>query len=136
MFGVGLVVLIGVMFWLISYVEQWLRLQAESVVGLCVMSGICVYAMLSFLYVLAVFGPYESSIRIRLIRELYEHPEGLSWKQILQQYNSCMILTIRLERLLSSGDILYDGQCYKLKRKGNIFCWLEFGSEFLRKIYH
>ena len=48
----------------------------------------------------------ETARRVRLVRELYECPEGLSETEILQRYNSKEILTVRMARLVKNGQII------------------------------
>jgi len=55
----------------------------------------------------------ETARRIRLVRELYTSPEGLSETEILRRYNSRDILTARMARLLGNGQlILRDGRYF------------------------
>jgi hypothetical protein len=54
----------------------------------------------------------ETARRIRLLRELYEHPGGLSEAELLARYDSRGILAARMERLLSSGQLLLRGGRY------------------------
>jgi len=48
----------------------------------------------------------ETARRIRLVRELYENPGGLSEAELLQRYNSREILAARMSRLLGNGQII------------------------------
>lgn len=54
----------------------------------------------------------ETARRIRLVREIYESPGGLSEAGILQRYNSREILAARMARLLGSGQIILRGGRY------------------------
>ena len=54
----------------------------------------------------------ETARRIRLVRELYEKPEGLSEEELLARYNSRDILAVRMERLLGNGQIVLRGGRY------------------------
>jgi hypothetical protein len=55
----------------------------------------------------------ETARRIRLVRELYESPDGLSETEILHRYNSREILSARMARLLGSGQLLLrDGRYF------------------------
>lgn len=92
------------------------------------------YGLLGFHYVVGVFGPYESSIRLRLIRELYkDHPVGASLEQILNRYNAQMVLKRRLDRLMCSGDLVSESSIYKLKNRKNYFTITDFIVAALRK---
>jgi len=48
----------------------------------------------------------ETARRVRLLRELYENPDGLTEAELLSRYNSREIVPVRLARLLGSGQIL------------------------------
>jgi hypothetical protein len=83
-----------------------------------------------------VFGTYESSIRLRLARELYrQHPKKVALKEILAHYNAGVILKGRLERLTSSGDLSFNGKHYHYKGRQNVFSIIDLISTFLRKVY-
>jgi hypothetical protein len=60
----------------------------------------------------------EASVRIRILRELQESKEGLSRAEILKHYNAETILSARLERLVSSGQIrLREGRYFSDRPK-------------------
>ena len=48
----------------------------------------------------------ETARRIRILRELYETPEGLSQEEILKHYNAKHVVDMRLRRLLGNGQII------------------------------
>ena len=80
------------------------------------------YSLLSFLYVLCVFGPYESSIRLRLIRELYrQHPQAVTLSQLYERYNNTVILKRRIARLLAAGSITVRGGKYQVSGRPSFF---------------
>ena len=54
----------------------------------------------------------ETARRIRLVRELYESPDGLSEADLLRRYNSREILAARMSRLLANGQIISRGGRY------------------------
>ena len=55
----------------------------------------------------------ETARRIRLLRELYDNPSGLSREEILRRYNAQEIIDTRIRRLVNNGQILlHDGRCY------------------------
>ncbi len=81
-----------------------------------------IYALLSFLYVLCVFGPYESSIRLRLIRELYRrYPQGLTLGELYERYNNRVILNRRIARLLAARSITVCGGKYRVTNRPSFF---------------
>ncbi len=78
--------------------------------------------LLCFVYVLCIFGPYETSVRMRLIREIAgAEDKGISLDELLQRYNAEIITRIRLKRLMGSGDVIEKAGFYKLGRQGNFF---------------
>jgi hypothetical protein len=54
--------------------------------------------------------------RIRIIRELYTSSKGLTLNELLQRYNARDMIDKRLERLLSSGQIVYKDGKYHIGR--------------------
>ncbi len=80
------------------------------------------YSLMAFLYVLFILGPYESSVRLRIVQEMDRYyPKGCSLAALLQAYNTEIILKRRLGRLMEAGDISYDGHLYHLKKEINLF---------------
>lgn len=81
-----------------------------------------VEGLMCFVYVLCVFGPYETSVRMRLIREVARSPSaGISMEELLARYNNEGIVNVRLQRLTGSGDIIEKNGFYQTGRKGNFF---------------
>jgi hypothetical protein len=48
----------------------------------------------------------ETARRIRIMRELYDSPEGLSIDGLSERYNAKMIIEYRLSRLISNGQLV------------------------------
>ncbi len=94
-----------------------------------------ILGLLVFVHVLCLFGPYETSIRLRLIRELYHGPSsGMSAEELLQNYNAIFILEKRLRRLIASGELIQQGEIYQIKKNVNIFFFIDFIVRNLQKI--
>ena len=94
------------------------------------------FGLLCFCYVICIFGPYESSIRLRLIRDIYERQgPSVSWADLTQTYNDEIILKIRLDRLAAAGDLTFDGTRYQIRKKQNIFSFLARISRVMKKMY-
>lgn len=51
----------------------------------------------------------ETARRIRLMRELVESPQGLTYEQILQKYNAKEMVDRRIDRLTSKAQIIKRG---------------------------
>ncbi len=93
------------------------------------------YSCLAYIYTICVFGPYESSIRIRIVRELYrQYPKLISWKELSNHYNIDMILRRRLDRLVRSRDFIFDGKFYTAVRKVNMFSILKIVGKKLSEL--
>ncbi len=121
--SIQILFLLGLMinFWL-SWGLEW-----EIVFLSCL-----IYGLSSFVYILCVFGPYETSVRLRVL-SLLDSNQGKSLEEILDQYNSQSILEVRLSRLLGAQDIVYDGQFYYCSKKFNAFFLIDSIARWLNK---
>ncbi|OGG12646.1 hypothetical protein A3D77_03965 [Candidatus Gottesmanbacteria bacterium RIFCSPHIGHO2_02_FULL_39_11] len=82
-------------------------------VWIVLLSGI-IYGLLAQIYILAVFGVIESSIRIRVLSEIVSYGlKGVSYKNLLKKYNKKIIIDKRLGRFVQSGELIYDENYYK-----------------------
>ncbi len=94
-----------------------------------------IYGLLCFLYVLYIYGPYESSIRIRILREFTDvYPKGLKREELLRNYNDEKILRTRLDRLVGSGDIVNREGRLWIGSQRSIFLMMERIAQFLRRV--
>ena len=101
---------------------------------LCAGLSLGIYFLLVFLYILCIFGPHESSVRLRLVRELDKYyPEPCPEKLLKQSYNAQAILRRRLARLQATGDIIFDGQYYRVHKQWNFFVFADQASGFLKR---
>lgn len=97
--------------------------------------SLIIFGILAFLYILCIFGPFESSIRMRLIHELsLVYPKGLTYDAMLKRYNADMMLQRRLDRLTVSGDLRQEGPLYLPGKRFNFFLLKESLGEGIRKI--
>lgn len=93
----------------------------------CLLISFVIYGLTSFLYIICIFGPFETSVRSRILRELCScYPEGFSYQQILTKYNNRVIIQRRLDKLLCASKVSFDGQFYRLKKKMTFFSLTEF----------
>lgn len=77
-----------------------------------VVTNLIIFVGMAYCYFGIVNGG-DTSIRIRMLRELIQYPDGLSIAEMYQIYNAEQILNIRLERLTINGQvILKDGKYY------------------------
>ncbi len=94
-----------------------------------------VFGFAAFHYILFIFGPHESSIRLRILREIDRcHPNPCTQDQLLKAYNANIILKRRLDRLLTDGNIVFDGQRYQLTLKPSFFMLVDRIAGGLSKI--
>ncbi len=92
----------------------------KSITGVGV--SLVLLGLLLFVYILCLFGPYETSIRMRLIREIAKAgDEGASLEHILGQYNARIMLDNRLKRLTGSGDVVIQDGIYRIEQHHNAF---------------
>ena len=79
--------------------------------GFLLIANLTIYASLGYCYFhFSNLG--ETARRIRLVRELNDSPDGLSMKDILERYNSRMIVDVRLGRLINNGQIYVKNERY------------------------
>ncbi len=92
------------------------------------------YSLLVFIYILGVFGIMESSIRIRLLTEVAgKGKKGLPLSKLLTYYNRETIIQKRLNRFVSSGDLLYKNGTYRATERYSLFL---LPSQMLRFIWN
>jgi len=84
--------------------------------------AILIEGLMCLVYVLCIFGPYETSVRMRLIREIARGSSaGISMEELLARYNHETIVNVRLRRLVGSGDIIEKDGFYHSGHKKNFF---------------
>jgi len=81
-----------------------------------------IQGLLCFVYVLCVFGPFETSVRMRLVHEIFHGGAGgISLEGLLGRYNTEKIVNIRLQRLIGSGDVVEKDGLYRVANDKNFF---------------
>jgi len=73
--------------------------------------NILIYLCLSYNY-FHFINMGETARRIRIIREIYEAPEGLHEAELLNQYNARQMVELRMGRLLSKGQVIQKDNRY------------------------
>lgn len=77
-----------------------------------VCANLIIYLCFSYAY-FCLINMGETARRIRLLRELYDTPVGLTKEKILKRYNAEEIINLRIVRLLNNGQIiLRNGRYY------------------------
>ncbi len=107
-FGAGLlgILLIEMRVW-----YEFLSLTKIDILFVLVVN-IITYSLLGYCYFHFV-NLGETARRIRILRELYEHKEGLTKTEILERYNAREILENRMSRLVNKRQIfLRNGRYY------------------------
>jgi len=76
------------------------------------LANFIIYSLLGYCYFNFVcLG--ETARRIRILRELLDAGEGLSYDELLKRYNAKDIVEVRIKRLLTNGQIvLKDGRYF------------------------
>jgi hypothetical protein len=100
--SIGLVVLILLEFY-------WFWLPSGTNLGFYpkLISNLIIYLCLSYNY-FHFINMGETARRIRIIREIYDSPNGLSEKELLKCYNSEQMIDLRMERLLSKNQVILE----------------------------
>src|SRR3989338_6044211 len=115
----------------------WL-LPTVSPIALAISEAISLvlYALTTSIFVLAIFGIIEASLRIRMLAEITKTgKKGISYDELLIRYNRNMIVKKRLERFLQSGDIGFDGERYFIKHRVTPFSIPGYLFSLIWKLY-
>ena len=101
---------------------------------------ICTVLMMFFLlasgYFMGIFGLLATSVRIRVITEIAKNgTHGLTYNDLLKQYNRDMIVKTRLDRFVSSGDIVYKRKTYAINQGIRFFMLPDFLLHLMEVIY-
>ncbi len=92
------------------------------------------FGLMAFVYIVCVFGPSETSIRIRLVRELSDARGGrMTHEELFRKYNGRMILERRLQRLVLAGEIAEQQGKYVLLGKANAFFLIDAVAGWIQK---
>jgi len=105
-FGFGCALFFLIMLELVSAAaspgEWFWRAFANLIIYLCLSFGYFTYINLG-----------ETARRIRLLRELYDAPEGLTEVQLLSRYSAAEVIDIRMVRLINNAQIIQrDGKYF------------------------
>jgi hypothetical protein len=96
--------------------------------------ALLITGLLSFIYVTCIFGPYETSVRMRLVREIANSAsKGISRQELRERYNAQTIMNIRLRRLQGAGDIIEQNGFYRAGSSRNIFFLFDTVARVIKK---
>lgn len=129
-FGASSVIhLAGIILW-----NNFLQQQFCGSFFLLAAGSYLIFGLMSFVYILCVFGPSETSIRIRLLRELAEQKGGrMTHDALLKGYNGEIILRRRIDRLLLAGQIIERNGFYEIQNRSNAFFFIDAVASFIQK---
>jgi hypothetical protein len=74
-------------------------------------TGLLTYSSLGYCY-FHFINLGETARRIRILRELYDSPGGLTMEELLKRYNAGDIFAVRIERLIANHQLIYKGGRY------------------------
>jgi hypothetical protein len=94
------------------------------------------YSFSVFIYLLAVFGILESSVRIRVLIEIMKNGNrGISEAALFKRYNMQTIIERRLVRFVDSSELLFEKGRYCRPRKLSLFFLSAVIMDFFWKLY-
>ena len=112
---VGLGVVVGMA---LTFLGRNEGLMSSAGVWATVSVWVLTYLGLTYCYVFGFFCLGETARRIRLLVELDRAGErGMTLEEVLTVYNGRMIVEARLQRLLSGGQIMRQGDRYLIRRR-------------------
>lgn len=109
-FCVGLLGCLGLELW--NYAFYWPGTTGDFLYLL--LTNLIIYGLLGYGY-FHFINLGETGRRVRLVRELYLAPEGLTLEEILERYNAREIIGKRLQRLLDNQQIILREERYFIK---------------------
>lgn len=92
-----------------------IELSEEDWDILRIMTAVMVYCCAGYTY-FHFNNMGETARRVRLVIELLKQPEGMTYREITELYNSSTQVERRIARLLSTGDIIERGGVLFLER--------------------
>ena len=118
-FTLGLVLLLSLQ---ISLHPMLLALTLDALA--IVIVNLLIFCGLSYCY-FHFINLCTTARRIRLVRDLFASPDGLTLDQILENYNAQDMLSKRIQRLLNSGQIVEQNGRYFVSKHLVLFAaWL------------
>jgi hypothetical protein len=106
-------IFLGFTFGLLGLLTVQLYIASQDIEFLPgIMVNIVIYSLFGYCY-FHFINLGETARRVRLLRELHESNGGLTLEEILKRYNAEAMVELRLQRLISSGQIiLKDGRLH------------------------
>lgn len=92
--------------------------------------------LLSFSYIIGLFGLPLTSMRIQLLLTIFQSGKGkLRRSDLMKQYTKRMIVEQRLWRLETSGEIVKNGNVYSLRSRWSYFMVHTYFLMLLTRLY-
>jgi tetratricopeptide (TPR) repeat protein len=141
-FGRGLVFSIFGGFIIGALVTAFFLGIALYVQPVAALDGLALSASVFFIYgaagflLFAIINLGETSLRVRIMELLLEHPQGLTRREILDRYDDRHLLEVRLQRMVDNGQVTFEAGKFHtrasvllLASRGIFFLkWLLYGS--------
>ena len=90
-------------------------------------TSVCIYGLLSIIYLFGIFGTIESSITLRLLTIIARNgKQGMHQNAIISSYSRKSIVTRRVDRLLYSGELVTVSRYYRLSKRASYTMWREY----------
>ncbi len=109
--------------------------ESFAIIFLGLIISFFLYTILILGYIMVIFGITESSVRIRLLREISIFGNGIKVAQILKIYNKDVILEKRLKRFLAAGAISLRNGYYQRERGFSAYTLPDLVIRFFWKLY-
>jgi hypothetical protein len=94
------------------------------------------YCLFAVIYILGPFGLIESSLRLKLLSEIFNAGEkGIKYQNLLRAYNKYVIIQKRLDRFVASKDFLYKNNYYTIKNRFSYFIIQNQLFTIIKKLY-
>lgn len=94
-----------------------------------------IYTACVVLFLFTVFSVFEASLTVWFLSEISGRTNGISKNELLKTYGVRQIVQRRIERLLDSGDIQYNGTLYRLGKTQSYFRIRELVLEWYWRIF-
>lgn len=95
------------------------------------------YSLFVFVYVVLIVGAIQSSIRVKILLLIYKAGKGGLAKSMLYRiYNRQTIVQDRLDRLLDSGDLIFQQGKYRQGKKFSFILIPEFITRMMWQWYY
>jgi hypothetical protein len=100
----------------------------------------CTYILLHILictaYVLGILSIVDSSLHVKVIRELGDSGGGMKLRDISTRYATSSIIAQRLDRLVGAGELRNAHGSYSLARKHSLLFWRVKLADFFDMLLH